>query len=635
MTGQGILNLPRLRHLEGMGVLTPLDLHFAAFLCRFERTPEEGMPLAAALTSQTTREGHICLDLMKIAGKPLEGCTLEDPLYYPRCDTWTEGLRVWPPVGSPGEVRPLILDQGNRLYLYRYWKYETLLAEAMAHRALRTLPAVDPAPLEEALNGLFPRAGAGEDLDLQKVAAWTASRKALTILSGGPGTGKTTTVARILALWALASQGKALRVALAAPTGKAAARLKEAIQRAKQGLSCTQAVKEAIPEEASTLHRLLGTIPGSPYFRYNQKNRLPIDAVIVDEASMVDLSLMCKLVQALPDTARLLLLGDKDQLSSVESGAVLGDLCAGTGRTGYGPDTCRAWSRVSVNPLPVTAAEGNPLRDCIVVLEKNYRFGADSGIGALSLAVNRGDAEEALRILREGGRQDLRWIPMEPEIGSSPTLRDRVTRGYGPYLGGEGAGEVLSRFDGFRILCALRKGPFGAVILAQWVEGVLREAGVLRPGRLWYPFRPVMVTVNDYALGLFNGDTGIALRDPEAAGELRVFFKARDGRFRAFSPLRLPEHETAFATTIHKSQGSEFDGVLMILPDRDSPVLTRELLYTGITRARRGLAILGTERIFRLAVSRRISRNSGLRDALWGAGAESQGFFVDNDGKQD
>jgi exodeoxyribonuclease V alpha subunit len=375
-----------------------------------------------------------------------------------------------------------------------------------------------------------------------------------------------------------------------------------------------------MPREAFTLHRLLGPIEGSPYFRHNAQNPLALEAVVVDEASMVDLALLSKLVQALPEGCRLILLGDKDQLASVEAGAVLGDICD-TGRSrGYSRKFCRELREATGYRLtPERRRKDVPeLADCVVHLGRSYRFGPGSGISALSRAVNQGEGTLGLEILKQGGYGDVRWRPLPPLGNLGRALKERVLEGFRHIFGPQHEKEVHEGLERFRVLCALREGPHGVRSVNLMVEELLRGEGLIRGEGRWYPGRPVLITRNDYDLRLFNGDVGVTLPDPASGGELRVFFAGAEGEMRRFHPLRLPEHETVYAMTVHKSQGSEFDRVLLLLPDRDSPVLTRELIYTAVTRARESVEIWGVEEVFREVLSRRIERRSGLREALWG-----------------
>jgi exodeoxyribonuclease V alpha subunit len=602
------------------GIFSELDLQFGRFMLRLSGKESEELFLAAVLVSHLQSEGHICLDLSAYSGKALiEDST--DPPVLPRCpklNIWKKIIEASPVVGMPGDFKPLILD-GLRLYLYRYWDYEKRLADILKERMENDHPKVNRSLLKGGLKRLFPDGKKGET-DWQRVAAFASVMKRFCVVSGGPGTGKTTTAARILALLKEQAGQERFHVALAAPTGKAAARLQETIKVAREKMDCQEDVKAAISQEASTIHRLLGTIPGSPYFRHDSKNPLPIDIVVIDESSMVDLALLSKLVQALPLEARLILLGDKDQLASVQAGAVLGDICDTGQAHGFsGPfrDTLKKVAGEGLGGDASGESIAGPA-DSIIQLRKNYRFGETSGIGRISRAVNEGDSENSMRLLKDGACPDAEWRELPRPDQLPRALRDRILEGFAPYLKATEPGEAFRLFNSFRILCALREGPYGVYAVNYLIEQVLREKGLIKRDSRWYRGRPILITRNDYNPRLFNGDVGILLPDPTAQNELRAFFQAADGSLRRFLPLRLPDHETVYAMTVHKSQGSEFDRVLFIMTDRMAPILTRELVYTALTRAKEKVEVSGREEIFREAVSRRIERTSGLRKALWG-----------------
>jgi len=609
-----------------------LDIHFARFMGHLSGGFASEILLAAAMVSRFTREGNICLDLRSFEGRPLDGDNDgADLMVLPALAKWSAALEGSKVVGRPGEYKPLILDNRSRLYLYRYWDYERTLADFIKGR-IRNIEDMkhprDPGDADiplfrESLSRLFPaRPDDDGDADWAKIAAVTAFLNRFSVISGSPGTGKTTVVAKVLALLIEQSKGKELRIALAAPTGKAAFRLQESIRKNKEGLASPDAVKAAIPDNATTIHRLLGSLKNSPYFRFNKGNPLPFNVVVIDEASMVDLPLMSKLVQAMPAEARLILLGDRDQLSSVEAGAVLGDICGIGEPKSYSSDFASTLKAFTGHDLQDSAASSTPgIQDCIVGLKKNYRFEDDKGISRVCNEVNAGNSQGAMEILRSDAYGDISWSDVRGPDAMVSAVRNVVNNRFNNYL------KVLDLhnysecafefFEEFRILCAVRQGPFGVVTLNRIVEGVLREANLIRPEGRWYGGRPIMITRNDYNLRLFNGDVGVILPDYGQGKELRAFFRDAGGNIRKLPPVMLPEHETVFAMTVHKSQGSEFESVLLILPDNDSPVLTRELIYTGITRAKRSVEIWGTEGIFRTAVSRRIMRTSGLYDALY------------------
>ncbi|MFU8856364.1 MAG: exodeoxyribonuclease V subunit alpha [Deferrisomatales bacterium] len=609
----------------GGTAFSPLDLHFGRFLEELEGRPCPELRLAAALTSRAVGAGHVCLDLAA-AARGADG-----PAPCPDLGAWVRALRGTRAVGEPGAFAPLVLDPAGRLYLHRYWAYEDRLVRYLKERVGAFAPAGPPERVREALDRLFPAPGEGGEggregePDWQRVAGAVAACRPFCVVSGGPGTGKTTTVVQILALFALLRPERPPRMALAAPTGKAASRLQESVRAAKGRLAAEpgREAAAAIPEEVSTVHRLLGAVPKTPRFRHGGDDPLPHDVVVVDEASMVDLPLMAKLVDALRPEARLLLLGDKDQLASVQAGAVLGDLCGGEAVGRFSARLAGLVSGSSGDDLGPWggATEREGLADSVVLLRKSYRFGEGSGIGRASRLVNGGDGAGALGVLGEPGSADTAWAPVPPAERLAAALREPVLRGYRGVVTAAEPGAAHEAFGRFQILCALRNSAYGVEAVNRLAEGLLAAEGLIEPQGSWYSGRPVLVTENDYRVGLFNGDVGIALRDPSAGGALLVFFPAPDGALRRVPPARVPHHETAYAMTVHKSQGSEFEEVLLLLGPHPSRVLTRELVYTGLTRARRRVEVWGTEAVFREAVSRRVERSSGLRDALWGPGA--------------
>jgi len=594
---------------------TDIDRHFAALMTRLAGKEDRYLWLAAALTSHVTQEGHVCLDLARFAGKPSRslGNRPETTGSYPSLVDWPGALKECRVVGSPGEFRPLILSSSNRLYLYRYWRYEKLLSDFIRTRRVLRCQDVNALTLKEGLARLFP--DKDQAPDGQRLAALTAIQSMFSVITGGPGTGKTSTVVKILALLLEQSGGNAVDIALAAPTGKAAAKLKDAVRSAKKILPCSPEIREAIPEETSTLHRLLGTISGSARFRFNKENQLPHRVVVVDEASMVDLPLMAKLTQAIPEHVRLILLGDKDQLASVEPGAVFGDICESEEASAeVGEQSCFPWRK------PRTEFSSTKSSRSIAVLRKSFRFGENSGIHLLSQAVNSGDGARALALLTEKAFPDLSWHEIPVPALMEGCLETKIVEGYREYLRAQGIEQAFQQFGRFQILCALRRGPYGIVSVGEIVEKVLSRARLIHPKERWYHGQPIMINENDYSMKLFNGDLGIVfaatIPDNPSNSGLRAFFTRESDSLWSTLPMRLPAHENAYTMTVHKSQGSEFDEVLLILPDLSSPVLTRELIYTGITRAKRRVEIWGKTQVFLEAIARRLERTSGLKEAL-------------------
>ncbi|MFN2353743.1 MAG: exodeoxyribonuclease V subunit alpha [Desulfopila sp.] len=481
-------------------------------------------------------------------------------------DTEDEKLLLQTGLVSAGRRSPLVFFD-HKLYLHRYYTYENRLADQIIDRAEQHVFYEE---CEVALDTVFGCATQSDDL--QRQAARLAVSRGLAVISGGPGTGKTTTVVKILAV--LLQVLGDVSVALAAPTGKAAMRLRQSLRGALEMLALPRHIAEAIPESAQTLHRLLGVHKHSPQFRHTRDNPLGYDVVVVDEASMVDLALMSKLVDALRFGSRLILLGDKDQLASVESGAVLAEL---------------------IESMP----------DNTVVLQKSYRF--DSGIKALAEAINGGDADRAWALLHDDRVEEVRCVDAE--------LEKVICRGYDDFLHAvERAdtmdyGELFGVLNQFRVLCGVRGGRNGVDAINQLVEDHVRTR--YGYGEHWYAGKPVMIHRNDYSLGLYNGDVGICLRDFRD-NRLKMYFEDEDNRVRPYLPQRLPSHQTAYAMTIHKSQGSEFDDVMIVLPDEQSPVLSRELLYTAVTRAKKSIGLRSRRDIFDTAVAAKTQRISGL-----------------------
>lgn len=591
----------------------------------------EALLLASALVSFELGKGNVCIDINRL-DKPFDLPEHQQAITRELKNSKTQLLRSGV-VGEPGDKRPLIMD-GDLLYLNRYWCYEMEVAEAIKKRLGNNQLMEEPA-LKTILSRLFASSAANTDkepgaqqTDWQKIAAALAIRDNFSVITGGPGTGKTTTVTRLLALLLELAEHQGLPhplIKLVAPTGKAAARLSESVKGAKQALNCSDTIKDSIQDEASTIHRLLSVVPNSPHFRHNKLNPLLIDVLVVDEASMVDLPLMAKLLESLPDTCRVILLGDKDQLSSVEAGSVLGDICGGDQRSGYSETLVQYISDICDCSLKDSGTKGVPaIADSIAHLRESHRFEGNSGIKKLADAVNGGDVQESENILK-GTYEDIQFVPSAEH--SYRHLIEQALEGYRHFLGlvqgGADPQEIINAFSQFQVLCALRKGDYGVQLINARIEQALFQKGLIHKGlstgsanEQWYVGRPVMVTENDYGVGLYNGDIGITIKDSED-GQLRVLFIMPDGTQRHLSPSRLPTHETVYAMTVHKSQGSEFDQVVMVLPDTYSPLLSRELFYTGITRARKLFVLYAPMALVSKAVTSPTLRISGLKNRLW------------------
>ncbi|MEG0922742.1 MAG: exodeoxyribonuclease V subunit alpha [Comamonas sp.] len=706
------------------GWLRSLDQALVLFLHELDPAASPLVLLAAALASHQLGRGHVCLDLDAslvdsrfVLSLPPDavlqgdGAVEATPLPLPSellanltLPQWEAALLASSLVAGGGKATqggtPLVL-QGKRLYLRRYWQYEQDVAAAISSRiatsqrlrAERT-PAQDAA-LRTALDVLFAREGKDQAApDWQKMACALAATNAFAIITGGPGTGKTTTVVKLLALLqSMALQPSSvgeqtvrpLRICLAAPTGKAAARLTESIVQALERLGDdalpavpavtvngeARTLKQLIPAEAQTLHRLLGSRPDSRHFRHNAQNPLALDVLVVDEASMVDLEMMAAVLNALPPHARLVLLGDKDQLASVEAGAVLGELCVQSERGLYWGETVQWLHKVTGEQVPVQLQDimGKPLEQAVVMLRVSHRFHAQSGIGQLAKVVNAGDNKGIKPVLKaqypdvaayavpDLTHSSLAQLVVEgggKKFPDSDAKRTHGPVGYGHYLqvlrempteGGqaalnEWALRLLKAHNQFQVLCALRSGPWGVEGMNERISQLLAHRDLIAQSSGWYAGRPVLVTRNDYSLKLMNGDIGITVevplsfqelltpagRTPEvqktispgqaAQRALRVVFATSEG-LRWVLPSRLQAVETVYAMTIHKSQGSEFDHAAVVLPPQLSPIMTRELVYTGITRAKNWLTVVagGSNNfsVLEQATALQVRRASGLR----------------------
>lgn len=575
------------------GVLAPVDVASAQAVSRLLGETDEAVTLAAALAVRGTRFGHVCVrvptlrESVVVDGREAE---LVEALPWPEPDEWLERLRSSSLVGDGSGEHPLVLSD-DRLYLERYWRYEQQVAGLIRDRLGRGEAPLAPAT-EETLRRLLAEDGETTQFRAARVAL--ASK--LAVIAGGPGTGKTYAVGAMLVALAAAGAETFPLVGLCAPTGKAAARLGQAITELARdvGDPAISAILEQVTPQ--TIHRLLGWAWGRSRFRHDGSNRLPHDIVIVDEMSMVSLPLAARLLAALRDDATLVIVGDPFQLESIEAGTVLADI--------VGPAADR--------PAADTAIAGK-----VTVLDRVYRFEEDSSIADFADAVRRGDPDDAVERLADGGDR-LRWVrsPEDPEFAA---MWREVTSQRSRLVDLANAGDVdgaIQALTEVAVVCATKRGPNG---VSQWSRSIELALDERYPGLRWdtewYPGRPVMITRNDYNLDLYNGDIGVAVATVDG---LRAVFER--GEVRTFPLSHLPEHQTVHAMTIHKSQGSQFDQVVVVLPDEESRLLTRELLYTAVTRARRRVWVVSPENVVRRAVSRSVQRASGLAGLLWGAG---------------
>lgn len=630
------------------GALRSVDLSFAQFIAAQSNTHNEALLLAAALVSERNSHGHVCLDLRSALEAPhsLLSATafsneasaakeaLAERLSAYNVASWSAEIAQHSAVDTKQNQTgntPFVLagtPAQPLLYLRRYWYYEQRIKAAMRER-LANPPAIDENATKQLLAALFAKSE--QTPDWQKIACLLATKNRFAIITGGPGTGKTTTVVRLLALLQGLNQEAGLpymRIDLAAPTGKAAARLKESITGSISELGVDNQLKAQLPTDVLTLHRLLGTLPNSRHFRHHAANPLHTDCVVVDEASMMDVEMMAQLVDALPSHARLILLGDKDQLASVEAGSVLGDLCHNADKGHYTPFTAakvgvlasEALSNDFINP------NGSSLAQATAMLRHSYRFSDHPGIGALAKQVNTGEAS-AQTVLNtiEQHSNSLHELALRSPTETS-ALQALAVAGYADYLNALHAGkpnncdaddlakwakDVFTAHSKFQLLTAVRRGNFGLENINLMVQSGLQKTGLLPQSiDAWYHGRPILITQNNYSLRLMNGDVGICMQWPD--GSLRVAFPEGD-KIRWLLPSRLQGAETVFAMTVHKSQGSEFAHTVLVLPELSSPVLTKELIYTAITRSKEQFTLVHSNKaVLNDALTRRVSRHSGL-----------------------
>ena len=558
------------RALRTAGLLSDFDIRFAEALCRIANEPSPQAQLAVAMANRQARAGHTCFSLSEDPRAAIEGADLS--VRWPSPQDWKE-LDASLLLASSKSDSPLVRDEHGRVFLRRYWALEQSVASQLSRRLLdRDTDATDD--IERELGELLGSRLTPEQRD----AIALSLREPCTLISGGPGTGKTFTVVGTLALYIQNALGRGQappKILVMAPTGKAAARLSESLRRNRDLLACSDDVRSAIPTEAVTIHRALGARRRGRGFAYDADRPLSADMVVIDEASMIDLALMDALLKAVPPSAKLVMLGDPDQLSSVEAGSVFADLCDFAGTTGAIP---------------------------IARLTTVHRYESGSGIARLAEAVRKQSAEEALALLKDKQVEDVHLM----SASELPTVQRNAARSLQAVLQSETVELQLEALKANQVLCAHRRGPSGAQSFNVAVLRHLTRLQGFSPG-----IEPIIIERNDHDLELYNGDVGLLRRDQEAA-----FFTGAQGQARHVPQALLPQHDLAFAISIHKSQGSEFGEVTVVLPEEDSPLMTRELLYTAITRAKERVHMVSTEASLRRAIERHGRRQSGLEDAL-------------------
>lgn len=707
------LELANIENMAASSVMPTSDINSVDNTDPVDQVDSDLLLLICTLLSQQLSNQHSCLVLHNIV---LTNPMAEDIGSHPfavsaeaSCqitvdhNQLNEQLSQLNAIGQPGDNTPMIIEF-NRLYLNKYYVFETQVALKLRQLASINILADNPL-LPGYLDDLFPpQIHNSHQFDWQKIATATALTKALAVITGGPGTGKTTTVTKLLLLL-LTQQSMTIR--LVAPTGKAAARLSESIKasknRLRQSLTANQQPQalltalEAIPEEAATLHRLLGVIPHSHQFRHNKDNPLRLDLLVIDEASMVDLPMMNKILSALPDNARLILLGDQDQLASVEAGAVLADICQGLKQTAQNAkadinvginadqtnlapwrmhysqqqaDNIKRLTGQDVSQFIDTLDDNNTQNnsdthntnsqfgDSLCMLMHSHRFKGDAGIGQLANAVNDANVSH-IRQVWQHGYAELNWFEHQThsnKISANQISANQDNAGkqqllalsvsaYQPYLDMihfnqnvfnnnvantpvYGAEQIIEQYNQYRMLCAMRASEYGVDGMNIAITDSLRQAQLIQPKQEFYLGRPIIVQNNDYNLGLFNGDIGLILQDQQNPARLMAHFIQADGNLLKVLPARLPKHDTCFAMTVHKSQGSEFDQVSFVLPPRPSvaqwQLLTKELVYTAITRAKNHFYCLGSATVFERAAKQVTTRASGLALRLWAPEANTE-----------
>ncbi|UDG79393.1 RecBCD enzyme subunit RecD [Candidatus Ecksteinia adelgidicola] len=593
-------------------LMTSLDIQFASMIAKKN---EPDILLAAAYLSSYTRAGHVCLMLEQLQVSQLfsgQKPELAKAVWIAsgKLDVlcWNKRLMQCSAVSDGSSPTPLVL-QNECLYLHRMWKNESNVIEFI--KTNHPYQLADKSRIRSTLNQLF--SSPSYKINWQKIAVAVALTRRISIISGAPGTGKTTIVGKLLLALLQLNNNNKFRIQLSAPTGKSAARLTTSLQSMCDQLMLTKKQKALFPTQAITLHRLLGAKFNTRNMRYNQNNPLHLDVLVVDEASMIDLSMMNYLIQALQKWTKVIFLGDSHQLSSLESGAVFSDLCSFS-TEGYSKIRTKELNYLTGYLLKNKKKQSTSMiSNSICMLRKNYRFNVKSGISQLSKAINVSDIKKVKKII-DSNLNDVTYYFFKTELEYQLLLKTHLMGYYNYFKNVHSKFDIITLFSSFRrfqILCALREGPFGTFHVNQQIEFLLQHAGLIHySSRQWYSGKPIMITRNDSFLELFNGDIGITLLDEKK--DFRVNFLLPNGSIKSIHTNRLPMHETAYAITVHKSQGSEFDHVTLILPNYSLPILTRELIYTAITRARYYLSLYINKKIFIQSICTFMHRNSGL-----------------------
>lgn len=660
-----------LEQLLKMAKIRAIDMAFADFIyseeSKLDPSIRDCLCLFAAHLSAQSGAQHSCVDI-GLLGQPFNGvygfpdtsvlleylrqsqtvCCIDGLTEPSTADLNTENVNT---IKHQPINKPIVLQNGQ-LYLQRYWQYESQLAAIIREKSSKSID-LDISKAQALLADLFASSDNTSDnptdsssLDWQKIAVCIAASQSLSFITGGPGTGKTTTVTKLLALLQglAARNNKILNIQLVAPTGKAAARLTESISAAK--LKLPAHLQKNLPEQCQTIHRLLGAKPQSPYFKADANHPLHLDVLVLDEASMVDLPLMAKLFSALPKDAQVILLGDQDQLASVETGSVLSDICAASIHGGNQDGSLAAYSAnmqqqlaqlmtlpQMLNPETVHTDNKQPsiIRDNVVKLIKSHRFKDNSGIGQLAKQIKVGQITQCFELLNDDNFCDINWY--QPKQTTAQTVANEILTSlitqllpiYQQYTQAVQQGDIQKAFSYLhqqQVLCAQKSGYWGVTQLNALIEAELHKQGLIDNSKDFYVGRPVMLSKNDHQLKLFNGDVGIVMPDPDNALLTKVWFVTPDGDLRGLLPSRLPSLETLYAMTIHKSQGSEFDAVYLCLPpitaNNQGRGLNRELIYTGLTRAKKYFMLFAQDKALRLSLSQQCVRGSGLAGRLLG-----------------